>query len=101
MNFIKRSPLALLIIFVVFGIFVGLCWADLAHQREIERLHREGLIPWKYYPMEEDYGARMIIYGFLGGMISFATGIIGYVIVTRSDSESLSALHLGNQTLKK
>ncbi|MGA9768133.1 MAG: hypothetical protein WBV94_03780 [Blastocatellia bacterium] len=101
MNFIKRSPLAILVIFVMFGIFAGLCFADILHQREIDRLHREGLLPWKYYPMEEDYYVRQIIYGFLGGMISFATGIIGYVIVTRSDSESLSALNLGSPSSRK
>jgi hypothetical protein len=101
MNFIKRSPLAFLVLFIMLGIFAGTICADLSHQRMVEGMYRRGLISTPYYPKEEGYYAYMLIYGFMGGMISFAIGITGYIIITRSDTESLSALNLGNRDLGK
>lgn len=101
MNFIKRHPLVILILFIAFGIFAGGICADSVHQKEVERMYRDGLIPEPYYPKEEGYYGMLALYEVVGSLAGFGIGIIGYVVIKRGESESAPALNLGNQAVRK
>jgi hypothetical protein len=101
MKVIKRHPLAALILFVLLGIFVGSFGAEVYYQRQVEQWRQESVIAELYWQSDESvYGSRMLG-GFIGGMVSFAIGLVGYTIIKRSRSEPSLSLNLRNNVSGK
>lgn len=88
MKFVKKHPLTALILFALFGVFVGLLCARFFYHMAVDEWYREGLIG---APSEVGGGALwfVLIWGLGGLFVGLAVGIVGYVVAKRNDAESL------------
>lgn len=94
MKIIKRHPLACLILFVAFSIFVGMIAAQSYYERAIEQWRQESVIASIYWQDDESVSLGRALGGFIGGMAGFAIGLVGYTVIRRSRSEPSLSLNL-------
>ena len=101
MNVIKRHPLPWFILFILFGIFIGMAGADIAFKKDVARLYREGWVDTPDWTDDETVNLGRALWGFVGGMVSFAIGLVGYTIIKRSHSEPALSLNLRSKVSDK
>jgi hypothetical protein len=97
MKVIKRHPLALLILFVLFGMLGG----NSAYQRESARWSQGDVIAELYWQSDERANLFMALWGFVGGMVGLAIGMAGYVIIKRNRPEPSLSLKLRDSVSSK
>jgi len=101
MKVIKRHPLAAFILFVAFGMLVGVVGAQSYYQSAVEQWRQESVLASLYWQSDESVYWGRAFGGFIGGMISFAIGIVGYTIIRRSRCEPSLSLNLRDRASGK